>query len=521
MNSLKPTFSVIRHILFANILLASLASAQVATVLPFAKTSDLLVGDSNGGRILRIAGNTLESGTPLISVYFDPASAIDIITGLPYGPILGTPTAITSDLSGRIFVIGQSAFPRVFRIVDLNNDGDAQDAGESTVFVDGSQVSNFGNSTANGIAIDPNGTAWVTSDGAAGDWVYKFTDIDNNGNAHDAGETVEFYNDALYASNGGAPLFNVAWAGFTPSGVFYMTNAASFHQFVVTLDDVSADGTANDFSDVNVTALIGKCRCARFGRDGRLYMYNTTTKALVVSNDQNNNDYYSDSGETVTFAQSSASTAILQTGQIFDIRSDGAVVFGDTGTSGNLVIWKDNNQNGVATDPADSTITVPFLGTSFPNAQPRSVFFMPVEPQQFGTAVNNSTNLPGVLSWDRAAGLPKPGNLSFSLNVDQAPPGALAGLMYSGSDTSISFDSLLPGLSDPASLLYLNIFDPEFNTVEPVQTIDANGHVTIPIALPQSVAALAGLSFYLQALVYDASAALPITLTNGVVLSLL
>ncbi|MFN0208024.1 MAG: hypothetical protein ACKVS6_17095 [Planctomycetota bacterium] len=512
---------MLRYLLPANLLLASLAGAQVATILPFAASSDLLVGDSNGGRILRITANTLESGSPQISVYFDPVSAIDITTGQPYGAILGTPAAITSDLSGRIFIAAQTTFPRVFRLVDLNNDGDAQDSGESTVFVDGSQISNFSNSTANGIAVDPNGTAWVTSDAATGDWVYKFTDIDNNGNANDAGEIVEFYNDGTYTANGGSPLFNVAWAGFTPSGKFYMTNAASFHQFVVTLDDVSNNGTANDFSDVSTISLIGKCRCARFGRDGRLYMFNTTTKVLVASNDQNNNSYYSDPGETVTFAQSSVSTALLQTGQIFDIRADGAVVFGDTGASAKLVIWKDNNQNGVATDPADTTISVSFAGTAFPNAQPRSVFFLPVEPAQFGTACNNSTGFPGILSWDRDGGLPKPGNLNFSLDVDQAPPGSLVGVMYSGSDTSISFDSLLPGLSDPACLLYLDIFDAEFNTVEPLQSADANGHVTIPIALPQSVAALAGLTFYLQALVYDPSAALPITLTNGVALPLL
>jgi hypothetical protein len=528
--SIRPALSIVLALGAAFSALPSAAQAQVQSVLPFGKTRDLLVGDSAGSQILRIAADSLESGSPVITNYFDPTIAINPATGVPYGPILGIPTAITSDLKGRIYVIGQGAFPRIFSLIDLDGDGNANGPGESRIFLDGSLVANLGNSLSNGLAVDPSGVVWITADGAAGDWVYRCEDLNADGDANDIGEVTEFYNDSTATANGSSPLFDVTWTGFTPSGSLFVTNTASFHQFIVGLQDnsVPPDGDANDLTDITFlyttisgVTPIGKCTCARFTADGRLFMYNSTAKNLVVAADLNHNGSWSDPGEHHVYAASGSSGITLGAGVCFDLRGDGAIVFGDTGAAARLVVWKDGNANGNANDPGEATIAFSFASTAFPGAQPRSVFFLPAEPEAFGAAVASSTGLPSVLSWDRDGGLPKPGNLQFALQVSQAPAQTATGCLVSASLMPIPLDALAAGLADPNCVLYLNVFDPGFAALGDAVSSDLAGNATIALPLPTWLTSVVGQTFYIQSLVVDGAGPFPVVLTNALSVTIL
>src|SRR5262245_20051079 len=99
MSSLRRSAGAPRALLVLA-LLGSAASAQVATVLPFHRTSDLLIGDANNGRILRAHDSDFDgaySSPGELSVYFDPTVAPSPTTGLPWGNVLGTPSVITAD----------------------------------------------------------------------------------------------------------------------------------------------------------------------------------------------------------------------------------------------------------------------------------------------------------------------------------------------------------------------------------------------------------------------------------------
>ena len=149
-------------------------------------------------------------------------------------------------------------------------------------------------------------------------------------------------------------------------------------------------------------------------------MYNSTAKNLVVAADLNHNGSWSDPGEHHVYAASGSSGITLGAGVCFDLRSDGAIVFGDTGAAARLVVWKMGMRTAMPTiRGGDDCVLLRVDGV--PGAQPRSVFFLPAEPEGVRRGGGELDRLPSVLSWDRDGGLPKPGNLQFALQVSQAP----------------------------------------------------------------------------------------------------
>jgi hypothetical protein len=236
----------------ASAVLAVPAAAQVKSLLPFHKTGDVLIGDVFNGVVLR-ASDLSSDGTYLqpgeLSLYFDPAAALDPTTGLTYGVGIGAPSVITGDLQANVYVVAQGPPALIFRLRDTNGDGDANDPGESRLWFDAASNPLCSADPVNGAAVDPSGTLWITVDRSSNDLVMTLTDVNQDGDANDAGESAVVFEDA----QSGMALQNLAWAGFTPAGVFYMQNAAGFHRFTLTLKDNSTppNGLLHDSGDAS------------------------------------------------------------------------------------------------------------------------------------------------------------------------------------------------------------------------------------------------------------------------------
>lgn len=81
----------------------------------------------------------------------------------------------------------------IYRLVDLNNDGDANDAGEAKVWFSPANAGGFSTVTPNGIAQGKDGAIYITNAGvnsAPADMIYRTVDLNGDGDADDAGEAT-------------------------------------------------------------------------------------------------------------------------------------------------------------------------------------------------------------------------------------------------------------------------------------------------------------------------------------------
>lgn len=121
------------------------------------------------------------------------------------GHPLVTPNGIAEGSDGAIYLVnaGVTSTPQdaIYRTVDLNGDGDANDYGESTVWLDLQTV----NATSSAFDISFIGdVAYLTdTNGGAPDTVYRIQDLNGDGDAADEGEATVFLSDA---ESYGAPI---------------------------------------------------------------------------------------------------------------------------------------------------------------------------------------------------------------------------------------------------------------------------------------------------------------------------
>ncbi|MER2509139.1 MAG: hypothetical protein ABTQ27_10320 [Amaricoccus sp.] len=81
----------------------------------------------------------------------------------------------------------------IYRLVDRNNDGDANDAGEAKVWFSPANAGGFSTVTPNGIAQGKDGAIYITNAGvnsAPADMIYRTVDLNGDGDADDAGEAT-------------------------------------------------------------------------------------------------------------------------------------------------------------------------------------------------------------------------------------------------------------------------------------------------------------------------------------------
>ena len=134
---------------------------------------------------------------------------------------------------------------RLWAVEDVNNDGDFNDPGDVVVYYD-ENVGGQTMSVTNGISVDSDGTIYTVDSNE--DVVLWLKDVNGDGDANDAGEVHVFYHSTTNAQGivmasaqnvYADPASNVVWvanAGTTGGGV----------DAILRLEDLNADGDADD-----------------------------------------------------------------------------------------------------------------------------------------------------------------------------------------------------------------------------------------------------------------------------------
>jgi hypothetical protein len=142
----------------------------------------------------------------------------------------------------------------VLRLVDSNNDGDAHDAGEALVWFDGGEGGNAAGvlvTSARDLWLDPDGVLWVASmnvQSGGNDAIIRLQDVTGDGDANDAGEALEYFVIAP-GSPSGASMPTALVRG--PDGaIFYAENGTGLAKGCYRIEDLDHSGTIDQPNEV-------------------------------------------------------------------------------------------------------------------------------------------------------------------------------------------------------------------------------------------------------------------------------
>ncbi|MEM8714058.1 MAG: hypothetical protein AAGG01_24200 [Planctomycetota bacterium] len=136
----------------------------------------------------------------------------------------------------------------VLRLIDLNQDGDAFDANEATIWFDGTAGNPSGVELTSGRGMwrDTDGVFWVASantGGGGNDAIVRLEDVNGDGDANDAGEQLEYF----VIAPGGAVGDSIpaAVSRGADGAIYYVETGSSgvVTKGVWRLEDLDASGT--------------------------------------------------------------------------------------------------------------------------------------------------------------------------------------------------------------------------------------------------------------------------------------
>ncbi|WP_374651575.1 calcium-binding protein [Dongia sp.] len=144
-------------------------------------------------------------------------------------------------------LFGDQTADKVFRLKDLNGDGDALDAGERTVFLDATNQSGLAAPTGNVFAIHQAKDGAVYLAEGDTDSVYVARDLNGDGDANDAGEAHVWFSKDNAA---GLQLPTPNGVSTDEKGAVYVANAGLINgqtdDAIYRTVDLNNDGDAND-----------------------------------------------------------------------------------------------------------------------------------------------------------------------------------------------------------------------------------------------------------------------------------
>ncbi|MEM9154824.1 MAG: hypothetical protein AAGB13_07255 [Cyanobacteria bacterium P01_F01_bin.33] len=288
-------------------------TANVFSVLQ-AELGFVFYGDGSTDAVYRLFdangdGDALDNGEA--SIWFSEANANGFTLPTPNGLAQGPDDAIYIVNAGT----GSSPDDVVYRTVDLNGDGDANDAGESTIWLDLKSL----NPSSSAFDIEFIGNVAFISDlvGGDDDVIYRAEDVNGNG-AIDAGEADVFISDA---NTFGVPLdFGIA----VDDTSVYTWESLDFEgpQSVFRLSDGDGSGAIDNPNEAvevwNTDAIPAGFASfsgfsIAFGPDRELVVTsngNESENNLFRLVDLNNDGDYFDANETISYAAQSLTGTI-------------------------------------------------------------------------------------------------------------------------------------------------------------------------------------------------------------------
>lgn len=204
----------------------------------------VLMGDQRADKLYLLTdlngdGDALDDGERL--VFFDETNDSGLVD--PTRNIFTVTQA-----SDKSVYVGDGSTDAVYRLQDLNRDGDANDAGEAAVWFDASNASGLSTVTPNGIAEGSDGAIYITNAGVSSspqDAVYRTVDLNGDGDANDEGEcTVWLDMQTIIQASGevlgpAAVPFDISFDG----DVAYINDlTGAFDDIIHRVEDTNGDG---------------------------------------------------------------------------------------------------------------------------------------------------------------------------------------------------------------------------------------------------------------------------------------
>ena len=365
--------------------------------------SGVLVGDQDTDTVYLFVdnngdGDAADDGERL--VFFDANNANGLPT--PTGSVLN----ITQAADGAVF-IGDGDTDTVYRLIDLNRDGDANDVGESAVWFSGEDnAAGFTLPTPNGIAEGPDGAIYVVNAGvrsAPQDAIYRTEDLNGDGDANDEGEATMYLDLSALVPSSSA--FDISFIGDRG----YLTDSRGFEtDAIYTFRDDDGSGVIEE-DELSIFALDdpegGPIDFAH-AADGdsivtwELFDFDTGVSSVLRLTDLDGSGAIDQPEETVEIWNTNQLPGVFDNLAGFSIASDGngrlALTSNDGGRFGdNVYILEDLNGDGDYFDVGETNVLASRAFDEDALERPRSVAFYEGPPNSAPTAEDDDFTTAG------------------------------------------------------------------------------------------------------------------------------
>ncbi|MEM9782188.1 MAG: Ig-like domain-containing protein [Pseudomonadota bacterium] len=363
----------------------------------------VLVGDQRTDQLLLLRdldrdGSASDPGE--ITVFFDGTNA----SGLP------SPTAnvfsVAQASDGAVYM-GDGTTDTVYRLLDGNNDGDANDAGEAGIWFSGANAGGLTLPTPNGIAEGGDGAIYIVNAGtgsAPADAVYRTVDLNGDGDAEDAGEATLWLDLQTVVPSSSA--FEIAFVGDV---AFVNDSAGGDSNVVLRIEDLDGSGaiTADEVTtfiseEMSFGAPVDFANAVN--QDGALLVLTTIASpgpiALYRLDDLDGSGSIDDAAEAVEIWNASTVTDIPDPFVSFSLDADEDGTISLTADS-SVISLTDLNGDGDYLDAGETTV-IASAEFGDPLDRPRAVAFYEGAPQpaaatigtgnQFSVFLDGETN---------------------------------------------------------------------------------------------------------------------------------
>ena len=333
--------------------LSAAAAAQVPPLLPYARQLDLMVVDSSFDGVWRLSDQNQDGD------YNDPGEVITYYSDV--GAItLTNPSCITCADDGTVYV-ADSTIDIVLALRDQNGDGDANDAGEYRVCLNSvANGSGILIASAQGLTVDALGRLWIANANAGAtpvgsDGIFQLLDLNADGDFDDAGEVIDY----CTIPGGSGPVGNSIPTKVCigpDTSVYYseVGSTGAVTKGVWKLFDLNADNDCNDAGEVTLfwtppfTASPFYWSLA-IDSQGFVYTTDHSTNEQVWRGRDIDQSGAIDASEQTLFYQTTASTW-------WDVvlRDDGAVLLVEAQTPDRITVLRDLNNDGDALDAGEA-----------------------------------------------------------------------------------------------------------------------------------------------------------------------
>lgn len=320
-------------------------------------------------------GDAADSGET--TVFFDGSNASGLTQ--PTGNVF----TLQQGNDGSVYA-GDGDTDTVYRLRDMNNDNDAQDAGEASVWFSAANAGGHPLLTPNGIAEGNDGAIYIveadTVSTPNGDFVYRTQDLNNDGDANDLGEATVWLD--LKALNPASSAFEITFSG---DDAFIADTAGRDVNRIYRAHDVDASG-AIDASEVEIfidgdNSFGVPIDFAITSDNGTVYTVDlfgsVGDQPVFRLNDLNNNGSIDDASEVQEIWNSNLAPGMFLPGAVFSITTIGDDLFFTSNSSSasrdNIYRLTDFNADGDFLDPGETIIwTSRFLTGDLPE-RPRAI----------------------------------------------------------------------------------------------------------------------------------------------------